>query len=93
MASRAIPEQVKAEGQDAGRVKMAEIMSLVNGVVTKKFGNGRWVAIQAYSEFYFRGGVYDRIAADPESAGRCDSHHRITTGRAQGVRRSNPGER
>ena len=61
-----IPEQVKAEGQDAGRVKMAEIMSLVNGVVTKKFGNGRWVAIQAYSEFYFRGGVYDRIAADPE---------------------------
>ena len=61
-----IPEQLKAEGQDAGRVKMAEIMALVDGVVTKKFGNGRWVAIQAYSEFYFRAGVYDRIAADPD---------------------------
>jgi predicted AlkP superfamily pyrophosphatase or phosphodiesterase len=61
-----IPEQMKADGQDAGRVKMAEIMALVDGVVTKKFGNGRWVAIQAYSEFYFRAGVYDRIAADPD---------------------------
>lgn len=61
-----IPEQLKAEGQDAGRVKMAEIMALVDGVVSKKFGKGRWVAIQAYSEFYFRGGVYDRITADPE---------------------------
>jgi predicted AlkP superfamily pyrophosphatase or phosphodiesterase len=61
-----IPEQLKAEGQDAGRVKMAEIMSLVDGVVSKKFGNGRWVAIQAYSEFYFRAGVYDRITADPD---------------------------
>lgn len=62
----AIPEQLKAEGQDAGRAKMNDIMALVNDVVSKKFGNGRWVAIEAYSEFYFRTGVYDRIAADPE---------------------------
>jgi predicted AlkP superfamily pyrophosphatase or phosphodiesterase len=61
-----IPEQLKAEGQDAGRVKMADIMALVDGVVTKKFGAGRWVAIEAYSEFYFRAGVFDRIAADPD---------------------------
>jgi predicted AlkP superfamily pyrophosphatase or phosphodiesterase len=62
----AIPEQLKAEGQDAGRVRMADIMALVEGVVTRKFGSGRWVAIQAYNEFYFRGGVYDRIVADPD---------------------------
>jgi predicted AlkP superfamily pyrophosphatase or phosphodiesterase len=61
-----IPEQLKAEGQDAGRVKMADIMSLVDGVVSKKFGSGRWVATEAYSEFYFRAGVYDRITADPD---------------------------
>lgn len=61
-----IPEQLKAEGQDAGRVKMAEIMALVDTIVSKKFGKGRWVAIQAYSEFYFRAGVYDRITADPD---------------------------
>jgi len=61
-----IPEQLKAEGQDAGRVKAADIMSLVDGVVSKKFGSGHWVAIEGYSEFYFRAGVYDRIRADPE---------------------------
>jgi predicted AlkP superfamily pyrophosphatase or phosphodiesterase len=61
-----IPEQLTAEGADAGRVKMAEMMALVDGVVSKKFGRGRWVAIQAYSEFYFRAGVFERIAADPE---------------------------
>ncbi len=61
-----IPEQVKAEGQDAGRVKMGEIMALVDALVSKKFGNGRWVAIQVYNEFYFRAGVYERITADPD---------------------------
>jgi predicted AlkP superfamily pyrophosphatase or phosphodiesterase len=59
-----IPEQLTAEGGDAGRVKMAEIMALVDSVVSKKFGHGRWVAVEAYSEFYFRKGVFDRIAAD-----------------------------
>ncbi len=61
-----IPEQAIAEGKDAGRIKMADIMTMVDGIVSAKFGPGHWTAIEAYSEFYFRAGVFDRIAADPE---------------------------
>jgi predicted AlkP superfamily pyrophosphatase or phosphodiesterase len=60
-----IPEQAAREGQDAGRVKMADIMALVDNVLATKFGRGRWVAVQAYSEFYFRAGVFDRVVAEP----------------------------
>jgi arylsulfatase A-like enzyme len=60
-----IPEQARAEGKDAGRVNMGGIQTLVEAIVSRKFGEGRWVAVQAYSEFYFRAGVFDRIAADP----------------------------
>ena len=61
-----IPEQATAAGLDAGRVNMAEMMALVDKVTSEKFGAGRWVATQAYSEFYFRGTVFEKIAADAE---------------------------
>jgi predicted AlkP superfamily pyrophosphatase or phosphodiesterase len=61
-----IPEQASAEGQDAGRIKMGDTMALVEKVVADKLGAGKWVAVQAYSEFYFRGKVFDQILADPE---------------------------
>jgi len=61
-----IPEQLTAEGTNAGRLKMTNLMALADAVVSKKFGPGRWVAIEAYAEFYFRMGVFDRIAADPD---------------------------
>lgn len=61
-----IPEQATADGQNAGRVKMGEIVALVDKLVSEKLGAGRWVATQAYSEFYFRGSVFERIAADAE---------------------------
>ena len=60
-----IPEQAAADGLDAGRIKMAEITAAVNKVANAKLGNGRWVAMEAYSEFYFRGPVFDKIVADP----------------------------
>ena len=61
-----IPEQATAGGLDAGRVQMPELMALVDKVTSEKFGAGRWVATEAYSEFYFRGAVFEKIAADPE---------------------------
>ena len=45
---------------------MAEITALVNKLISAKLGAGPWVAMEAYSEFYFRGPVFDKIAADPE---------------------------
>jgi predicted AlkP superfamily pyrophosphatase or phosphodiesterase len=61
-----IPEQMLAEGTDAGRIKMAETMTIVEDLVKQKLGEGRWVATQAYSEFYFRGTVFEKVAADVE---------------------------
>jgi predicted AlkP superfamily pyrophosphatase or phosphodiesterase len=61
-----IPEQMLAEGADAGRIKMAETMTIVEGLVSQKLGAGRWVATQAYSEFYFRAAVFEKVLADAE---------------------------
>lgn len=61
-----IPEQAAAQGQDAGRIKMGETMDLVEKLVADKLGAGKWVAVQAYSEFYFRGKTFDQVLADPE---------------------------
>jgi predicted AlkP superfamily pyrophosphatase or phosphodiesterase len=60
-----IPEQAAADGLDAGRVKMGDIISRVDQVLTDAFGAGHWVATESYTEFYFRAGVFDRIAATP----------------------------
>lgn len=60
-----IPEQATAEGQGGGRVKMGEVIALVEKLASEKLGTGRWVATQAYSELYFRGTVFEKIAADP----------------------------
>lgn len=59
-----IPEQAAADGLDGGRIKMGEITALVNKVAGETLGAGRWVAMQAYSEFYFRGPVFEKIADD-----------------------------
>lgn len=61
-----IPEQMLAKGANAGRIKMAETMTVVEELVKQKLGEGRWVATQAYSEFYFRGTVFDKVLADAE---------------------------
>jgi predicted AlkP superfamily pyrophosphatase or phosphodiesterase len=64
-----IPEQAAAEGLDAGRIKMGDMMATAEKLAADKLGPGRRVATQAYSEFYFRGTVFDSLAADPELLG------------------------
>ncbi len=61
-----IPEQASRDGADAGRIKMNEILDVADATLSAKFGRGRWAATEAYSEFYFRAGVFDKVAADPE---------------------------
>ena len=61
----AIPEQLAAEHQEAGRIRMNEVMTRVEEVVSRRLGQGRWVATQAYTELYFRHGVFERIVAEP----------------------------
>ncbi len=61
-----IPEQAAADGLDAGRIKMADVIDTVQRVLSDAMGPGRRVATQAYSEFYFRGTIFDTLAENPE---------------------------
>ena len=45
---------------------MDDIMARTDQTITAKFGAGHWVAIQAYSELYFRGRVFEKLTGDPE---------------------------
>lgn len=60
-----IPEQAARDGADAGRILMNELIRVADETLAESFGRGRWTATEAYSEFYFRGGVFDRILATP----------------------------
>ena len=80
----AIPEQLKAEGQDAGRVKMAEIMTLVDSFVSKKFGKGRWVGIGLQPSSIPAPASTTASRPTPLLA-EVDTSDRIAAGRAQGV--------
>ena len=61
-----IPEQAKAEGKDAGRIMMNDIMARTDQTMSAKYGAGHWVAAQAYSELYFRAGAFEKLTAAPE---------------------------
>lgn len=65
-----IPEQAARDGADAGRIRMNELIRVADETLAESFGRGRWTATEAYSEFYFRGGVFDRILATPGLLGK-----------------------
>jgi predicted AlkP superfamily pyrophosphatase or phosphodiesterase len=60
----AIPEHVKPEGVDAGRVNGADVAKQAEAVLQKHFGPGKYVAGSTYTDLYFEEGVEARIEAD-----------------------------
>ena len=60
-----IPEQARAEGQDAGRVVLGTVSSTATDVLEKALGPGRYVARAEYTYLYFLPGVMDRVTATP----------------------------
>jgi predicted AlkP superfamily pyrophosphatase or phosphodiesterase len=56
-----IPEQLVAEGQDAGRVSGAAIAEVVERVLRPRLGEGRHVTVVNSNDLYFEPGVYNRI--------------------------------
>ncbi len=56
-----IPEQLVAEGQDAGRVSGAAIADAVEQVLGPALGVGRHVTVVDGNDLYFEPGVYNRI--------------------------------
>ena len=58
-----IPEQLKREGQDAGRAVMDAASARAEAAVVSALGPGKYVARQDYTNLYFLPGVIDRLTA------------------------------
>jgi predicted AlkP superfamily pyrophosphatase or phosphodiesterase len=58
-----IPEQLKREGQDAGRAIVNAASARADAAVAAAFGPGKYVARMDYTNLYFLPGVFDRVTA------------------------------
>jgi predicted AlkP superfamily pyrophosphatase or phosphodiesterase len=56
-----IPEQLLAEGKDAGRISGGAIVDAVEQVLKPALGAGRHVTVLNTNDIYFEPGVYDKI--------------------------------
>ena len=60
-----IPEQLTADGADAGRISGAAIADAVEQVVRPVLGDGKHVTVVSSNDLYFEPGVYDTIRKSP----------------------------
>jgi len=60
-----VPEQMKSEGRDAGRVPVDRVVETASKVLEKHFGSGRHVAAGMYTDLYFSNGMYEKLLANP----------------------------
>ena len=56
-----IPEQLVAEGKDAGRISGGAMVDAIEAVLKPALGDGRHVLVLNTNDIYFEPGVYDRI--------------------------------
>ncbi len=59
-----IPEQLQAEGKDAGRINGGAIVDAIETTLKPKLGAGRHVTVLNTNDIYFEPGVYDKILKD-----------------------------
>jgi predicted AlkP superfamily pyrophosphatase or phosphodiesterase len=57
-----IPEQLVADGQDAGRFSAQALTAALEKVLTPALGEGKHVAVVDSNDIYFKPGVYHKIA-------------------------------
>jgi predicted AlkP superfamily pyrophosphatase or phosphodiesterase len=60
-----IPEQLLAEGKDAGRISGGAIIDAVNQALMPSLGRGRHVTALSTNDLYFDDGVYDKVRRTP----------------------------
>jgi predicted AlkP superfamily pyrophosphatase or phosphodiesterase len=61
-----IPEQLAAEGKDAGRINSSALLTKLQQVLASALGAGTHVAALISQDVYFGEGVYRKIAASPQ---------------------------
>ncbi len=57
----AIPEQLVAEGKDAGRISGVALVDAIEKTLQPALGKGRHVTVLNTNDIYFEPGVYDKI--------------------------------
>jgi predicted AlkP superfamily pyrophosphatase or phosphodiesterase len=60
-----IPEQLVAEGKDAGRISGGAIIDAVEQALLPALGQGRHVTALSTNDLYFEPGVYDKVRRQP----------------------------
>ena len=61
-----IPEQLKAEGKDAGRINGGALVDAVEQVLKPALGQGRHIIVLNTNDIYFETGVYNKILKSPQ---------------------------
>jgi hypothetical protein len=61
------PEQLKADGKDAGRVSTTLLTQTINDALNRALGPGKHVATVRYTEVYLAPGVREQLKAKPEA--------------------------
>ena len=64
------PEQVTAEGKDAGRVPLVQLRERLQQMLTREIGPGEHVAAVYYTDIFLTPGVLDKLRARPGALGR-----------------------
>jgi predicted AlkP superfamily pyrophosphatase or phosphodiesterase len=64
-----IPEQLVAEGKDAGRIRGGALIDAVEQALRPSLGQGRHVTALATNDLYFEPRVYDKIRRSPAGIG------------------------
>lgn len=59
-----VPDQLLQMGLDAGRVDLNAVYTVVETLLTRRWGPGSYVATLAYTDLYFKPGVFDRLRGD-----------------------------
>ena len=62
-----VPERVKAQGFDAGRISTAAMGRTIDEVLARELGGGPYRTRVIYNDVYFNDGVYLRLTQNPKA--------------------------
>lgn len=62
-----VPERVKAQGFDAGRIDTASVGRAIDAVLMREFGGGPYRTRVIYNDIYFNEGVYLRLSQNAKA--------------------------
>ena len=62
-----VPERVKAQGFDAGRISQTNVQNTINQVLAQELGPDTYRTRAIYNDIYFNDGVYQKLQQNPKA--------------------------